>query len=497
MLIAMAHYAQKGLFKLTQWLIQQWLNSLPYLLYAALGFSDLLGYRLGPIYLGLARHYLLSTRAIQLVIQRPWLGYSALLSFGAGLHVTLNAFSFYATLAQKYAATVIAVKSWVVNTLPTRLFVRMAQGLPMGHWLEYERPDDSGSNSVMDAIKAKDALLLERILKVASPLAIERYLSQKNWLGISAIFYASDSYNDTSALLKLVLAAVPEAQRADWLMSLKFEAMPHIFKQPPYMFDVLASSTHSPKYLDIIMQSLPQKDKLRFLLQRDAKGNSLLIKQSRGAASLEAVTALLSYFPLAEVVPYLKLENHEALTALYFFATQNTLPQFKYLLSFIADEEMKAYLIFTNQGVKALLKAHAYGHQDVINLLQSHEVELPEPLKNLRGQFFMKNLLDEINKVWSDRGAFITKYGRSPFEVLEVRPDSVFQEIKKARKRKLLQVHSDKNNNIEHANEKTQAVTVAFNTLRDSRPANEITQAVLATFDSLDNTEHSYLSSPK
>ena len=158
---------------------------------------------------------------------------------------------------------------------------------------------------------------------------------------------------------------------------------------------------------------------------------------------------------------------------------------------------MKAYLIFTNQGVKALLKAHAYGHQDVINLLQSHEVELPEPLKNLRGQFFMKNLLDEINKVWSDRGAFITKYGRSPFEVLEVRPDSVFQEIKKARKRKLLQVHSDKNNNIEHANEKTQAVTVAFNTLRDSRPANEITQAVLATFDSLDNTEHSYLSSPK
>ncbi len=116
----------------------------------------------------------------------------------------------------------VLFKSFVVNYMPITIFLAIARILPIGDWLKYEKQDKKfGDTSFSKAIKDKNILLLDRILKICSKEALDNYLKLKDHKGVRPLKYAfAHSENDLTMVTKILSAIKPKTNRLWFLRNL-------------------------------------------------------------------------------------------------------------------------------------------------------------------------------------------------------------------------------------------------------------------------------------
>lgn len=160
-------------------------------------------------------------------------------------------------IQQFYTFASVQFKTFIVNTVPIRAFVLIARVLPIGDWLKYEDDPNSNSNSLAWATLSKKFDLVKGILQVSSEEALHHFLLKCPYDGPlhNAAFHQD---NDTTAL-KMILEAIKPEKRLWILTQLTSNENPIVCS--------IVRGTFSNNQCEVVMNSLPQKDKIHFMNQ--------------------------------------------------------------------------------------------------------------------------------------------------------------------------------------------------------------------------------------
>lgn len=216
-------------------------------------------------------------------------------------------------------------KTFFVNFMPIRVFVLIARVLPIGDWLEYEKQDAIlGTTSFSKAIENKDFVLLDRILRVCSQEALNRYLMMKDCNGISPVMFHLTQGNDWFPNFSKILELLPDFYKSNF----KNQAI---------------KQSESPP-----LNNLSQKEKDFFLRRAVKNGKNIeyINKLIEAGADLQTKSNRFSNTPL--------------LTA----AHNGNADIVDFLIAKKAKLEYKDYYMRT-----ALMKAAKQGHTEVVKIL--------------------------------------------------------------------------------------------------------------------------------
>ncbi len=387
-----------------------------------------------------------------------------------------SAFAIY----QFYTFASVQFKTFIVNTVPIRAFVLIARVLPIGDWLKYEEQDSLvGHTSFSYAVRDKDFVLLDRILKVCSQEALYRYLFMKNYIEISPLQYAIFHYKtDTTATKKILKAILPK--KRIWVLNnlTCYNSRLIVFS--------LARGEDVALHCKKVMELLPEKDKIHFMNQVDSQGNSPILLQAMNGQSWEYIKGFLEHYPKQHLFDYLNIKNEKKETFLTEVVQHPDNNYIEKIIEMIPEEQRAAYLAKHSQGMKALLYAkashnyfYAYCH---IATLEKYGIKVPEKYAHLSS----KELEEQLPKIFEELDAqqeidnvvqsvklypneqtvrenFKLKHGVYPLEVLQVDNENVsFNEIKTAYKKLVLFSHPDKNKDSEESTIKTTLINEAY-----------------------------------
>lgn len=345
------------------------------------------------------------------------------------------------------------LKSLVVNSMPIDAFLVVAKYLPIGGWLEHEKPDEFGINSVHTALREENKKKLRAILKTASASeqAVHKYLLSENVIHNSPISRALIISEKEPGYLKIMLGVVKPEKRLWLLQKAKWLGKPFIF----------GLMKKNIKAINYVMQALPEQDRFKFMDILDEAGNTPAMVQLRTAVSSLEIRAFLKHCPPAQVFSYLTKVNKRGQTALMCLLAMSPKfdvdDSFEYVLNIIPKERRKEFLAFHNQGEKLMLRAHADGRKGVKALLRKNGIKMPK-LEKTNGNNTSKALTEE----WEAKEKFKEMFGAYPLVVLGLEDKYCTEgEIKKAYHIKMLKYHPDRNQK-ESAKEKAQKTASAY-----------------------------------
>jgi hypothetical protein len=370
----------------------------------------------------------------------------------------------------------VQFKSFVVNTLPIKVFVWMARVLPIGDWLKYEDASLTyGTSSLLCAIQDRDVNLVDNILRVCSEEALNKYLFTFNSLDLGPIQYAiSHCEQDTIYLKKLLDAIKPEK---------RFWVLNKLSHQNENLIFSLIRSMHGDMHFKLVMKYLNPAEKMLFLNQISVySGTTPVMYQAMDCEKWINIKAVLNYIPKDKLIDYLNIKNNRNDT----FLTEAVKYSFTYYLEnfikLIPAKDRPAYFAKHNQGLKALLYAKANKHAaHQVSILKKYGVKLPDELNALTPDELKPKLkqifaqLDEADLAssqpttglqvseWVVRENFRVKHGQYPLAVLDIHKENPdLAEIKSAYRKMMLFSHPDKNNNSEESKLKSQLITEAY-----------------------------------
>ena len=345
------------------------------------------------------------------------------------------------------------LKSLVVNSMPIDAFLVVAKYLPIGGWLEHERPNEFGINSVYTALREENKEKLRAILKTASPSekAIHNYLLAENLISHSSMEKALFISKHNPSFLKILISAVKPEKRLWLLQKVRWLGKPFIF----------GLVKKNEKAISYVMEALPEQDRFKFMDILDEAGNTPAMVQLRTAVSSLEIRAFLKHCPPTQVFSYLTKLNKRGQTALMCLLAMSPKfdvdDSFEYVLNLIPKERRKEFLAFHNQGEKLMLRAHADGRKEVKALLRKNGIKMPK-LEKTNGNNTSKALTEE----WEAKEKFKEMFGAYPLVVLGLEDKYCTEgEIKKAYHIKMLKYHPDRNQK-ESAKEKAQKTASAY-----------------------------------
>jgi len=345
------------------------------------------------------------------------------------------------------------LKSLVVNSMPIDAFLVVAKYLPIGGWLEHEKPDEFGINSVHTALREENKKKLRAILKTASASeqAVHKYLLSENIIHNSPMNRALTLSEHEPGYLKILLEAVRPEKRL-WLL----QQVKHLGES-----FVLNLVHKTAKAISNVMLALPERDRFKFMDILDAEGNTPAMVQLGSAASYLEIRAFLKHCPQEKAFSYLTKVNKRGQTALMCLLAISPKvdlnDSFEYVLNLIPAERRKEFLAFHNQGEKMMLHAHADNRKVVKALLRKNGIKMPK-LENTSG----KNMSKALREEWEAEEKFKEMFDAYPLAVLGL-PEKYCTdgEIKKAYHIKMLKYHPDRNKK-ENAKEKAQKTASAY-----------------------------------
>jgi len=344
-------------------------------------------------------------------------------------------------------------KSLVVNSLPIDIFASVAKYIPIGGWLEHEKPDEIGQNSVHMALREENKQKLRTILKVASASerAIHKYLLAEDFIQSSPMEKALSLARRRPVFLKILLDAVKPEKRLWLLQNAKWLKKPFIF----------GLMHRNAKTIGYVMDALPERDRFKFMNILDEHGNNPGMVQLRSAASYLEIRAFLRHCPQSEAFSYLTKINKRGQTALMCLLAislkEDVDDSFEYVLNLIPKERRKEFLVFHNQGQKLMLRAHADGRKEIKALLRKNGIKMPK-LEKTSSNNMSKTLTEE----WEAKEKFKELFGAYPLVVLGLEDKYCTEgEIKKAYHIKMLKYHPDRNKK-ENAKDKAQKAASAY-----------------------------------
>jgi hypothetical protein len=372
--------------------------------------------------------------------------------------------------------TSIQFKTFVVNYTSTKAFVLIARVLPIGDWLKYEEQDEFGNSSFSKAIEDKDFVLLDRILTVISEEALYRYLFMKDCVGIGPLQYSFfHCGEETTATQKIVNAIKPEKRL--WVFN-------KLITNKELVIFSLVRGKDEAFHCEIVMQSLPEKDKAHFMNQVNANGSSPILLQAMGGESWEQIKTFLDHYPKERLMDYLNIINERKETFFTEAASNSPDTYIGKIIELVPEQERAAYLSKHHQGLKALLYAKANydycAHQ--IPVLENFGIKIPEQYETLTPDELKEKLPHIFEEVEATevlsrevqsvrdlpnehtvRENFKLKHGVFPLAVLNVdEAESNVSNIKSAYRKLMLFCHPDKNNSTEESTSKTILINEAY-----------------------------------
>ncbi|MBN9286340.1 MAG: J domain-containing protein [Gammaproteobacteria bacterium] len=344
-------------------------------------------------------------------------------------------------------------KSLVVNSMSIDIFIRIAEYLPIGGWLEHEKLDIGGENSVHAALMQENKEKLRVILRTASASekAIHKYLLTENLINSSPLEEALGISRNNPGFLKIMLAAVKPEKRLGLLESARWLGKPFIF----------GLMRQGAKVISYVMNALPEHDRFKFMGPLDAHGNNPGMVLLRSAPSYSDVKAFFQHYPQEHIFTYLTKRNDRGQTALMnLLAVSSEIDvddSFEYVFNLVPKKRRKEFLDFHGQGEKLMLNAYANDRKGVKALLRKNGIKIPKMTKK-EAQKSCKDLIEE----WKATEKFKEKFGAYPLIVLGLEEKNYTEgEIKRAYHVKMLKYHPDRNKK-ENASKKAQKIASAY-----------------------------------
>ena len=388
-------------------------------------------------------------------------------------------FSYYGRIAEKSASSLgVKFKTWVVNALPTKLFIPIAQVFPVGDWLKYEEKDDFGNTALLTAIEKKDFKLMDKILSVCSQEALYRYLFTNDCIGLGPLqtcMIVDKKGNDPSVFKKILYTIIPEKRL--WVLN-----------KLNYLNDLIVFGlAREPLYCEVVMQSLPAKDRFCFMNQVNGYGRTPIMRQVAGNEKWENIKRFLDYFPKVHLIDYLNIKDNTDETFLISAVLHPCNDYIAEIIQLVPKEERARYLSKHNQGLKTLL--HLKANRDSYNQapilkkylresglawpaewdvlsqeeLKAQSKEICQKLDNSSHSDQFIGPVKFAPNEWAIRENFKIKHGQYPLDVLEVNTeDANLAQVKSAYKKIMLFSHPDKNNNSQSSTVKTQLLNEAY-----------------------------------
>jgi hypothetical protein len=341
------------------------------------------------------------------------------------------------------------IKSKIVNSVSIDTFLTMSRYVPIGGWLEHEKTDWHGDNSIHEALRERNKDKLKAILSTASERAIEKYLLAENLVGIDPIQYATFHCNNDVSFLKILLDAVKPERRLWLLETIKYFERLFVYG--------LSSST--PRMISTVMNALPKNARFDFFNKVDEYGETPVMFQASFGMNKGTAKAFLEHCPKQNLFEYLTKLNKKGQTTLMMLveADTNVDETFSYILSLIPKDKRKEFLDFYKQGEKLMLLAHATGKEKIKRILRRNGIDYPKD-----SEVDTENMLQDLTEEWEAKEKFKQKYGEFPLAVLGIENDKCEpHEIKRAYYINMLKYHPDRNKE-ESAKEMAQKMISAY-----------------------------------